>query len=63
MEVRANDSIGSFEKKKFKICATNSQQATRKAIDYAHIMDMETRFVLSVIETPDEICYTHHYND
>jgi len=63
MEVRKNESIGIFEKKHFTVCATNSEQATRKALQYAKMLELETRFVLSVIEHPEEVCYTHRYND
>lgn len=63
MEVRNYNSIGIFEKKSMLICAKDSQEATRKAIDNANMMELETRFVLSVIEHPEEVCYTHHYND
>ncbi len=63
MEVRPFDSIGIFEKKPLLVCAETSQEATRKALAYAEILGMETRFVLSVIEHPEEVCYTHHYND
>lgn len=63
VEVRATTSIGIFEKKHFNICAYTTEQATRKALQYAKMLDLETRFVLSVIEHPEEVCYTHHYND
>jgi len=63
LEVRKFDSIGIFEKKPLLICAENSQEATQKAIAYANLLGMETRFVLSVIEHPEEVCYTHHYNN
>lgn len=63
MEVRGNNAIGNFQKKAFKICAETSQEATYKAVEYAHMLELETRFVLSVIEHPEEVCYTHHYND
>ena len=63
MEVRAYNSNGKYEKKPFKVCAETSQEATCKALQYAKMLELDTRFILSVIETPDEICYTHHYND
>jgi glutamate/tyrosine decarboxylase-like PLP-dependent enzyme len=63
MEVRPYDSMGNFEKKPLLVCAKTSQEATQKAIAYAEILGMETRFVVAVIEHPDEVCYTHHYND
>jgi len=63
METRAYNAIGVFEKKAFNICAETSQEATCKALQYAKMLELETRFVLSVIEHPDEVCYTHHYND
>jgi len=63
MEVRPFESMGSFEKKPLLVCAKTSQEATQKAIAYAEILGMETRFVVAVIEHPDEVCYTHHYND
>mgnify|MGYP000272924919 CR=1 FL=1 len=63
MEVRPFDSIGIFEKKPLMVCAKDSQEATQKALAYANMLGMETRFVLSVIEHPEEVCYTHHYNN
>lgn len=63
MEVRPYESMGNFEKKPLLVCAKTSQEATQKAIAYAQILGMETRFVVAVIEHPDEVCYTHHYND
>lgn len=63
METRAYNAIGIFEHKRIKVCAETSQEATYKALQYAKMLELETRFVLSVIETPDEVCYTHHYND
>jgi hypothetical protein len=63
METRAYNAIGIFEKKRIKVCAETSQEATAKALEYAQALELETRFVLSVIEHPEEVCYTHHYND
>jgi hypothetical protein len=63
MEVRPYNSNGKFEKKPFKICAETSQEATARAMQYAEVFELETRFVLSVIEQPEQICYTHHYNN
>jgi hypothetical protein len=63
LEVRPFESMGNFEKKPLLVCAKTSQEATRKALAYAEILGMETRFVVAVIEHPDEVCYTHHYND
>lgn len=63
LEVRNYNSIGIFSQKAMLICANDSQDATRKAIEHANMMELETRFVLSVIEHPEEVCYTHHYND
>ena len=63
LEVRKFESIGIFEKKPLMVCAKDSQEATQKAIAYANMLGMETRFVLSVIEHPEEVCYTHRYND
>ena len=63
LEVRKFESIGIFERKPLMVCAKDSQEATQKAIAYANILGMETRFVLSVIEHPEEVCYTHRYND
>jgi hypothetical protein len=63
LEVRKFESIGIFEKKPLMVCAKDSQEATQKALAYANMLGMETRFVLSVIEHPEEVCYTHRYND
>lgn len=63
LEVRKFESIGIFERKPLMVCAKDSQEATQKAIAYANMLGMETRFVLSVIEHPQEVCYTHRYND
>jgi hypothetical protein len=63
LEVRKFESIGIFERKPLMVCAKDSQEATQKAIAYANMLGMETRFVLSVIEHPEEVCYTHRYND
>lgn len=63
LEVRKFESIGVFEKKPLMVCAKDSQEATQKALAYANMLGMETRFVLSVIEHPEEVCYTHRYND
>ena len=63
LEVRKFESIGIFERKPLMVCAKDSQEATQKALAYANILGMETRFVLSVIEHPEEVCYTHRYND
>lgn len=63
LEVRKFESIGIFEKKPLMVCAKDSQEATQKAIAYANMLGMETRFVLSVIEHPEEVCYTHRYNN
>lgn len=63
LEVRKFESIGIFERKPLMVCAKDSQEATQKALAYANMLGMETRFVLSVIEHPEEVCYTHRYND
>lgn len=62
MEVRAYNSTGAFEKKPFKVCAVTSQEATQKALQYAEVFELETRFILSVIEHPEKICYTQCTN-